>query len=107
MELKFETTVDVEIWEKNGEWLTGKAKLPYAVEIGAAKWGISQMEVIPDVGSLKGIIVFDENDAEKEVDLSDMKYTIKKGGQYNDTGTTPVKIEVEDGEMIIHVEAVR
>lgn len=107
MKLSFKTTVDVEIWEKNGEWLTGKAELPYEVDIGTATWGIHQMEVIPELGALKSVIVFNENDEEKEVDLSDMNYTIKQGGQYEDKGTTPIKIEVEDGKMIIHVDEVR
>jgi len=107
MKLDFVTTVDVEIWEKNGDWLTGKVKLPYSVEISTAKWGIHNMEVIPDISALKEVIVFSDNDEEKVVDLSGMKYKIIGGGQYNDKGTTPIKIEVEDDEMKIMVDEVR
>lgn len=103
MKLDFETTVDVEINEADGSYFTGKVKLPYVVDLGTATWGINKMEVIPDVGALKGVIVFDENDVEKEVDLNDMEYTIRR---YEDRGTTPTKIIVKNGKIIIHVEEV-
>lgn len=100
MELKFETNVDVEVID-DGVSYNGKVKLSYMVDVLTAKWGIRDLDVIPDLSSLKEVVLFDSDDNEKVFDLSDYKYSI------SGNGTTPVEIVVENKKMVIHVEAVR
>jgi hypothetical protein len=99
MKLDFKTTVDV-IMRSDSVVYEGKAKLLYSVEIETAQWGIHKMEVVPDMSSLKDVILFDHEDNEKIFDLSNFKYNI------SGIGTTPVSITIGNKELSINVEEV-